>query len=63
MKSESEKLKSRTSLSMNDADWSNLQRAAKVLKKPLSVYLRETLAHDAAHVLTLRTTAKKARVG
>lgn len=51
MKAESEKLKSRTSISMDDGDWSNVQKAAKRLGKPLSAYLRETMAHDAAHVL------------
>jgi len=59
MKAESEKLKSRTSLSMNDADWKNVQKAAKVTGKPLSVYLRETLAHDAAHVLVERKASGK----
>jgi len=59
MKAESEKLKSRTSLSMNDADWKNVQKAEKTLGKPLSVYLRETLVHDATHVMIQRIQAKK----
>lgn len=67
MKSESEKLKSRTSLSMNDADWKSVQKAAKISGLPLSAYLRETLAMDADKVIALdrvnRSTAKKERVG
>ena len=67
MKSESEKLKSRTSLSMNDADWKSVQKAAKISGLPLSAYLRETLAMDSDKVIALdrvnRSTAKKERVG
>jgi len=43
MKAESEKLKSRTSISMDDGDWSRTQRAAKVAKTPLSQYLRDAV--------------------
>ena len=54
MKAESEKLKSRTSLSMNDADWKLVQTAAKLMKEPLSQFLRKALAVVANTVIISR---------
>jgi uncharacterized protein (DUF1778 family) len=59
MKPESEKLKSRTSLAANDADWAMIQKAAKILGVPSSQYLRETVVNDAAQVVAAAITKKK----
>ena len=59
MKAESEKLKSRTSLSMNDADWKRVQTAAKLMKEPLSQFIRTTLADGANAVIISRKTSGK----
>lgn len=59
MKAESEKLKSRTSLSMIDADWKSVQRAAKIEGVPLSQFLRETLAVGAQAVIESKAKGAK----
>lgn len=65
MKSESEKLKSRTSLSMNDADWKKVKKAAGIVRVPMSAFIRDQLAASAQVIINgvERTTAKKERVG
>jgi hypothetical protein len=43
MKADSEKLKSRTSISMDDEMWRNVVTAAKVRKIPISEFLRDVV--------------------
>ena len=63
MKPDSEKLKSRTALSMNDPDWSNAQKAAKIEKIPVSQFMRDAVNDAAYSTITKHATAKKGRVG
>ena len=60
MKAESEKMKSRTSLSMNEAEWKTVQRAVKIENVPLSQFIRQTLVAGAESVIEHKArTAKK----
>ena len=44
---------------MNDADWKRVQTAAKLMKEPLSQFIRTTLADGANAVIISRKTSGK----